>query len=304
MLNMQHALALLVLCSFGVSGLYAQAVDQSYFRFTYANDYFRATDYYYTQGVRLEYGRGAWLGFFSREGYTPTSITRPEILRGDRPYAGVTYFGLRQNSTLPATKGLLSLEAILGFMGPASGGKQEQTFIHRITDNREPQGWDNQLANDLILNLHARYDQLLVDLPYASVHGGGEIRLGTYRTRAGLHAQIELGVVQARATKRGNWSLLFRVVPQTFYAAYDATLTGGVLNDSSPYTLAGADLKRFVGRISTGAHLRINRLGLAFTHSYSTREWNSGRPHAWGAISIIRYTSRSGTIAPPVWSMP
>ena len=119
-MQFRHSVQLLLLvlasCSAG-----AQAIDNSlsfkninsdaYFRLNYENDFFSATDIYYTQGIHIElvtpwlrrfplcrllvhprnfsyvrYGIG-----FEHEGYTPTSYSNPSILYGDRPYAACLF---------------------------------------------------------------------------------------------------------------------------------------------------------------------------------------------------------------------
>ena len=95
----------------------AQAIDNTlsykninsdkYFRLNYENDFFSSTDKYYTQGIHLELV-APWVKQFplsktlihpnfsyirygiglEHEGYTPSSISDPHILYGDRPFAG------------------------------------------------------------------------------------------------------------------------------------------------------------------------------------------------------------------------
>ena len=81
-------------------------------RFDYANDYFTATDHYYTQGLGLQYfdpvlsrspvmkallslsGAKESFGLDLRNsGYTPARLTFDAPLRGDRPFAATLTLG-------------------------------------------------------------------------------------------------------------------------------------------------------------------------------------------------------------------
>src|SRR6185295_17920049 len=80
--------------------------SEEYFRFHYENDFFTGTDYYYTQGINLEYVHPSIKLFpltkilfhsgrsntksgicIEHDGYTPTSIRHEDILYGDHPFA-------------------------------------------------------------------------------------------------------------------------------------------------------------------------------------------------------------------------
>lgn len=283
---------------------YSQQQDSSYFQFTYANDYFTSSDWYYTQGVRVEYGSGRWTGFAAREGYTPTSLRNEKARPNDRPYAGLTYFGLRTTSLSSWLSGRLTTEYIAGFIGPASGGKQEQTYIHRETGNIIPQGWDDQIANDLLLNVNARYDIGLYSTRFINIEAGAEARLGTFRTRAGLNSSISIGLLESSPTQRRSAIIALRIQPQAYVAIYDATLLGGVFNDNSPYTIPYSAFAKTVGRFTVGLDGRLGRFGLSFEHTYTTREYAGAQPHAWGTASIRWFGSRKGTSHPGPWSMP
>src|SRR5438876_129633 len=99
---------------FVISGVAGQAIDNTsiyknagdhYIRLNYENDFFVATDYYYTQGINLELvspsigkipvtnalikpkaGEVNYGIAIEHNGYTPTSICHFEILQGDRPF--------------------------------------------------------------------------------------------------------------------------------------------------------------------------------------------------------------------------
>ncbi len=157
----------------------SHAFSQGYFQMTYQNDYFTATDYYFTQGIRLECGAPLFRKtplvnvllafeedstalhriFVAQDGYTPTSIRADQILYGDRPYAAALYVGQKVISIHTMRQLKLSSEVQIGVIGPWAFAKEEQEYIHRQTGNVEPMGWQYQIKNDLLLNYNVQLDK-------------------------------------------------------------------------------------------------------------------------------------------------
>jgi hypothetical protein len=52
----------------------------------------------------------------------------------------------------------------VGVIGPAAGGEEIQTAIHRNTKNDLPHGWRYQIQNDFILNYTLTYEHCLLQL--------------------------------------------------------------------------------------------------------------------------------------------
>jgi len=291
--------AMVIFSALSFASVHAQDSTENYFRVYYANDFFRARDLYFTQGVRLEKSMQDWAFLFTREGFTPASIADPEIRMGDHPYAGVTYAGVRRTwrNVVAERSDRFFVQGFLGFMGPASGGKQEQTTIHRWIDDELPMGWDNQIANDAVIDAMAGYDRLLFSNRFMDVDAGALGRLGTYRTRLDVHGQIRVGIVEPRTTKKGkSFSLVYRVSPVAQLIGYDATLQGGVFNDSSPYTVPASDVARLVGRIHTSLDMRLGGFGASFGHTYQTSRISTIEPHAWGEITLVWYGRKIGKL--------
>lgn len=157
----------------------AQHGDPGWFRFQYDNDFFHATDRYYTQGIKLELaapfmhrspvchllvdlGEGTMkrqVFFAQQDCFTPSSIRRDTILRTDRPFAAVLYIGQRSISNDTERKRTLTTAISLGVIGPCAVCAEEQVGIHRALDNIAPLGWQFQVGSDVILNYSAAMDQ-------------------------------------------------------------------------------------------------------------------------------------------------
>lgn len=83
--------------------------------------------------------------------YTPNDTIATQVVVNERPYAGWLYFeyGIHQSSE----EELDSLTLQVGIVGKASLGEAAQTAVHEWRDIPVPNGWDNQLKNELGINL-------------------------------------------------------------------------------------------------------------------------------------------------------
>ncbi|KQQ31073.1 hypothetical protein ASF61_17785 [Duganella sp. Leaf126] len=88
---------------------------------------------------------------------TPEDISRKNPDPMDAPYLGALWVRAAQVSVQGDVADMFSLN--LGMIGPASGARQAQTFIHRITGSTRPEGWDSQVSNRLLYGIE-RYRAL------------------------------------------------------------------------------------------------------------------------------------------------
>lgn len=104
---------------------------------------------------------------------TAVDISVEELLEEESPYVAL----LAWEVNLLAYDELVSDEAgiIIGAVGPIAGGESSQTFAHQILGAQEPQGWDNQINNELVLRAQARRTWRVYETPL----WGGEFDLLT-----------------------------------------------------------------------------------------------------------------------------
>lgn len=192
------------------------------------NDAFRQTDSQYTSGVKL-----TWISrnlnnycdsdhvpgfvctaverlpFMNESGfqkniyfsmgqniYTPDNTNQKDLIKDDRPYAGLSYlaFGFISKST----KRMDTLEINAGIVGPHSYAEQMQFFFHKMIGSKEAEGWANQLKDEPVLDLFCDRKWKMVSSNFDSGFGfdviphaglsvgnlliaavfGGEMRLG------------------------------------------------------------------------------------------------------------------------------
>jgi lipid A 3-O-deacylase len=284
--------------------------QKKYFRFHYDNDYFTKTDYYYSQGITLEYVHPSIKKFlpaklllqpaaaslqygisFNIFGYTPTSIRSDDILLGDRPYAScmsISTFAMASDSVRQQR---ISTNITVGVIGPAAQGEQIQTGIHRWLKNVLPKGWQHQVQNDLILNYGLSYEKELLNLhDNVLLNYTAELRLGTLNDKLSGGFNFMAGnfdnPYQSAGTNKKKVTYYLFGQSRLHLIGYDATLQGGLLNRKSDYTFPPAAISRIVYQADAGIVLNFRNLFLSYTQSFLTKEFSTGLYHRWGGLSM------------------
>jgi len=305
---------------FAVSFVSGQVIDNisvcrnvasdNYFRFTYENDFFTATDYYYTQGINLEFVNPALkrnpvakillkpataevkYGLsVEHDGYTPLSIRHNEILYGDRPFCAtlsLKFFTVADDSEKQRR---VSSALSIGVLGTAAGGEWMQTTIHKALNNIEPLGWQNQVHTDVLLNYEAGIEKkIFAEKDFLLVSGLVRLNVGTLNDKACAGITFMLGKFsspfQSSPFASGRWKFHFYDQPLLNAIAYDATFQGGMFNHSSPYTIAASDVERITFQNNFGVVLTTGKIYLEYSQSFLTKEFSSGISHRWGGVRV------------------
>ncbi len=275
------------------------------------NDIFSNTDYYYTNGFRVELvvpGLNKspvnkifpasknidieFCGFsITQNIYTPTNPDTRDVLLGDRPFAAYLAIGqFREVYNLSKTIYFKS-ELNLGVLGPSSLGQQVQSSIHEI----EPIGWQNQISNDVVIDYRIQfkkgiYNNSLFDFNinangnlgtlYNKVGGGFDLRFGHFTPfYSGPLSIFEFenpgGHLQYWIFLKANGNIV----------AYDATLQGGMFNKENPYIIMANDINQFVVNASIGFAIYYNNIGIEYEHFYLSPEFTEARHFGWGSIT-------------------
>ncbi len=312
------------LALWGANTLAAQAISttgierdlpaSSSWRLAYDNDFFTATDRYFTQGIVLEVtspglSRLALMRMliapggtvkrhsvvFEDDGYTASDLKAPQILTGDHPYAGTKQLRIQAIATDTLRRQRITSSLNVGIIGPGAGGKEIQTFIHRRTGNTIPQGWGNQIRNDLILNYEAGVDREIFRAGRTLlITGGGLARAGTYNTALTAGPTVTVGRVGTpfSAPQSAKRAFYLYAKPQVNLVGYDATLQGGLFNRSSPYVISDADVSRVVYRQQVGLVYRTGSVLIEYYRSFASPEFRGGRAHRSGGFQIGVFRSR------------
>lgn len=271
----------------------------------YENDAFGNTDYYYSQGVSLIFthpelkknpltkllpGLKNSVSYYGlnleHDAYTPTSILSDSILRGDRPYAASFFIQSFRVSTNSDQHIRLTTALALGLIGPAAGGKEIQTLIHRNTRNNLPHGWEHQIANDAIVNYTAIYERGIFNLNFLSATGLAGIDLGTYQDKGYAGVNMKLGLMNDPIFGARQRAVQFyaEVRARGFLVGYDASLQGGLFNRKSPYIIPSSAISRFTFRNDFACYLTFKQLTVSASYTTLSKEFETGRKHAWGAV--------------------
>jgi hypothetical protein len=303
-----------------------------YINFVWENDVFGLgnTDGHYTNGLRLSYLTGQdrvwwWLAnaakatLFSSDAnlrasfglghnmYTPEDISDPEPILNDRPYAAWLYatLGLIGESGKNLDFAALSL----GVVGPAAGGEGFQKFIHEIIGSPEPQGWDNQLGNEIIIQAfyeHLWRDVLVLEhpplfqklgiefdfLPHlagalgnAYVYGAAGLTM-----RLGNDLPSDFGPPRIRPSLPGSeFFVPSRAFGWYLFAGFEMRaiarnlfIEGNTFRES-----LSVEKHLFVGDLQLGATLAIRAVRVSFTYVFRSKEFTEQRrADQFGALSL------------------
>ena len=288
---------------------YRNMGSETYFRFHYDNDFFAATDKNYTQGYNFEFanpvfkknpvnhifiklkGQSNTFGVaIEHIGFTPSNFVSPDIQTGDRPFAAAIYFKSFATSIDTLKKRILSQSFSIGFIGPGAFGKEMQTEIHKLTGNKTPGGWDNQIQNDLVLNFKFDYEKQLFSYnELFSLQSVTAFQVGTLFTNASVGINTTFGLLDqhfSESRHSSDFRLFAYAQPIVSYIGYDATLQGGIFTNDNTYEISSKNIERITAQIDFGLVLKYKRLYLEYTRTSITREFKSGYAAKWGGFRV------------------
>lgn len=273
-------------------------------RFYYDNDFFTAQDYYYTQGINLEYLHPAlsknplnFLLIKIKEGrkeygisvehnvFTPSSIRHEEVLLNDHPFSAFLVLKSFTRTSNEFTGDVFSTAISIGFIGPSAFGKEMQTSIHTWLKNLLPLGWDHQIRNDLLLNYQINYEKMLVRIPSVfHLSGVGSLNAGTLRDDFSGGVQMRFGKFYDSPDKRS--AIFIYGKSEVKCNLFDATLKGGVFNKRSEYTLKSSEVSLLKLQHTIGLNIRLGSVMLEYFQSFVSKEFKTGMNHRYGGISF------------------
>jgi hypothetical protein len=210
---------------------------------------------------------------------TPDDLFATEPVINDVPYAGS--LGLQIGWTAFDERSLLGYGLFAGVVGPWSGAEQVQRFVHRLANDSDPQGWDHQLRNELLVNFNSIFKRRLATIgspqKWSADFGVATgLGMGTATTygEAGLAARwgrnmprgfasapspVSQGVTHdaTLANPGERRSVHFSVIVRTVKMPHVAFLDGGVRRDGR--SIAREDSVR---EVILGIHLERPSWGL------------------------------------------
>ena len=318
-MRLLKTISTLILTGF-INATTAQVIDNTasfretgrdkYIRYSYDNDFFTATDQYYTQGMLLEWVNPVFKksplskllihpkNFQTTFGiavehlaYTPTSIRHTEIIYHDRPFAACLFYNAFAIAKNKERGQRITSKFSMGVIGPAAGGEEMQTSIHRWLKNITPLGWSNQVANDVIINYELGYEKTVLDKnKIFRASWNSKVNVGTLNNKLslGFIAMAGLPPTFTDISESEKKKLKFHFYNQCAInlVGYDASLQGGLFNKESPYTINSTAITRFTFQDNAGVSIKLHNIYLEYFQSVITKEFRTGKYHRWGGIRI------------------
>lgn len=312
----------------------AHAADErreDWFTVMLENDIFAGKDNGYTNGIGVSWAQAgftefgpdnipAWMYALSKGLYistssgkqravsysisqlmqTPSDIRVPALTENEAPYAGLLLWFGNLHAFDDRVADRLSLG--LGVVGPLSGAEHTQTWVHRLIESDEPQGWDNQIHNEPVFQVSAERLLRLADCPAGKtadmdVIGSGNIAVGTLESYAALGIGVRLGrgldrsfptadflpgrqVNPLAGNVAGGWYVFANI--QGRFVANDISIDGNTFKESH-----SARLEHWQAAASTGAAYGFERWAFMVSAQVATDRFE-GQPDTtrFGSLSV------------------
>lgn len=299
--------------------------DKAIISLIYENDVFQGTDQNYTNGVRLavlssQTNTPRWATWMAdhllplspkgrkrigwavgQNMYTPRNLSTRAPIPDDRPYAGWLYGSLGMVSDTGDQ--LDNVMLTIGMVGPSSYADETQKFIHRVIDSPHPEGWDNQLHDELgiILTMERKWRSMIEYSPYGlgvdvTPHVG--MNLGNINTDASIGATLRLGYdlpadygpprIRPSLTGSDFFAPTQELGGYMFIGlegrgvARNIFLDGNTFEDSP-----SVDKKYAVGSLQMGVVLTYQDVRVSFTDVMMTKEFDEqDKAEHFGAVTL------------------
>ena len=289
---------------------------------------FHPSDKHYTNGLKIDFGlqngtidrwagalpsvlgtpaaedhgfrAGAGLGL-TQLIFTPTDLETSQPIDDDQPYSG--YLGLNVFLQRANHWNLEQFELDLGVVGAYSGAESTQKQVHATFPGQvNPQGWDNQLANELVVNFNYRRrwrtDPLAIGaLQFQAIpqigFDVGNMRISAnadLMARLGWHLPDDFGPgriadlrdVGASPSGASDWTFYLYGRAGGHAIARDIFLDGNTFADSLSVTR-----EPLVGELQVGLVARWRMIELGYAVTWMSEQFEEQEdPHAFGAWTL------------------
>ena len=297
---MKQYLILLVLVWKGSISLQAQT---QYFNLNVDNDLFFVTDYFYSSGIFLQYGRE--VASTSEEGlrkfklfelgqeiYTPSDRFSTDPQEYDYPYGGWTYIKVSQQKELASNK-QFEIGLQLGVTGDWSIARWMQNTYHTNVLGLPENAWVDQIPEAVHLNGFAQYFYQKQWGKYLRYINQSYTTLGTQRMDLGSRIGLNIGegsvfgVGANTLYNQKNGDAIY-VGVNTNYVFYDHMIEGSLFHDNALFT---AENVPFRYEVEIGFALQSNRWKFLFLYKNRSRDntLQSKASHHLMNITLCRF---------------
>ncbi len=222
--------------------------------------------------------------------YTPIDDSRVPV-HGDRPYAGLLQgqFGAQ----LAQPRQLNSLALVLGTTGRISGAEAAQKAFHRWADLRRPMGWPDQVATQLVVGLMPEIQYLLTPprvepRSAATVAASASAIATTIQLGAKAGLEIHAGLNVPHPWMPTSLHERRRIRVYGILGANESWVLRDALIEGNSDATRGLVVKKpFVFHYVWGFAMGGGGYFIEYRVTSMTRDYETGRWHRWGAISLI-----------------
>ena len=241
--------------------------------------------------------------------YTPEDTDRTTLVTDDRPYAGYAYVGFAFSSNTGTRRDVWEIE--IGVVGPWSLAEETQNVAHEAINGESPEGWDNQLENELGLGVAFESRWRLGRLGNKGGFSADLIphvgaRLGNVATYANIGAELrfgwlvpeDFGTCPIRTgcvtdSSLGTENRFFRGGRPRFGVHLFITVDGravfrNIFLDGNTFEDGhSVDKKTLVGDLMGGVAMNYGRFRLTYAYVMRTKEFEErDDDHQFGTISL------------------
>lgn len=228
--------------------------------------------------------------------YTPQNIKSKALITADHPYAGATFFTFtfyaKNNDKVTA------LAVDLGVLGPAAMAAEMQRAVHRLIGSPMPQGWQHQLENEAIINIHLSHRRQWRQSRWRrrihwTLFSFSQLHFGNLYTGGATGLQLSLSPASVKGSAL-DWTMLNLAAPhdntpwQAFFNAETQLILRNAYLDGNLFHASHRVLRHpllFRMRMGLSSQRRRMQFTLSFTLESKSFE---GQPyaHRYGTVAM------------------
>ncbi|MBN2284711.1 MAG: lipid A deacylase LpxR family protein, partial [Deltaproteobacteria bacterium] len=240
--------------------------------------------------------------------YTPEDISRTDLVKDDRPYAGIAYLAVGLHSRNEQVMNTFEIDA--GIVGRHSYAEDFQMLIHQWIEEKEPRGWKHQLHDEPVVNLFFERKWKLFkksrggfgcDLIPHLGFGAGNMFVGAdagSEVRFGWNLPNDFGTFLIRPGSDSNAPIdssdprfldfFHRFGIHLFFAVDGRAVLRNILLDGNTFRDShSVDKEYFVADLVGGAGMILDRFKITYAYVYQTKEFKTQEdPQTYGSISV------------------
>ncbi|WP_404362880.1 lipid A-modifier LpxR family protein [Marinobacter sp.] len=239
---------------------------------------------------------------------TPDNISTERLILDDVPYIGMlgwgnSFYGFNDSE-------FWGVQWLFGWVGEPALGEEGQSTIHNLLGSENPDGWDNQLDFEPLLNVYFSRKHKLVRKSWFDVAVTGDLAAGNFFTYVQPGLEFRLGNLPEGFTflpgpvgRNLDYDAVLNPSPQhRFYASATLRFThflwalpreGNLLVDNTWTDDNVIDIERNVGQAVFGLHWEGRDWGahLSFwvsTDTIADVNGQTDRDNSFGALMLER----------------